>query len=153
MDGDRRRRACPECDFVHYANPTPAAGVIVMQGSAVLLVKRKFDPKAGMWTLPAGFVEAGEEVAVCAARETKEETGLEVRLTGVFNVYSAFDDPRTAVVLVIYVAERTGGELECGDDASDARFFDLERLPEGVAFRAHRAALSELKKRFAEGSL
>ena len=153
MDGEKPRRACTACDFIHYANPTPAAGVIVMDGRAVLLVKRKYEPKAGMWTLPAGFVEAGEEVAACAVRETKEETNLDVRLVQVFDVYSAFDDPRTAVVLVLYLAERLRGELKCGDDASDARLFDLDRLPEEVAFRAHRRALADLKKRFKEGTL
>jgi ADP-ribose pyrophosphatase YjhB (NUDIX family) len=153
MDGDKLRRACVSCSFVYYANPTPAAGVVVVDGRAVLLVKRKYEPKAGLWTLPAGFVEAGEEVAGCAVRETKEETNLDVRITRIFDVYSAFDDPRTAVVLVLYLAERVGGELKCGDDASDARFFDLDALPEDVAFRAHRKALADLRRRFADGTL
>ena len=59
---DRVRRVCTSCDFVHYANPTPAAGVIVMEGDRVLLVKRKYAPRVGEWTLPAGFVESDEDV-------------------------------------------------------------------------------------------
>ncbi len=153
LDGGKPRRACTSCSFVHYANPSAAAGVIVLDKNAVLLVRRKYEPKAGMWTLPAGFVEADEEVAVCAVRETKEETSLDVRLLRVFDVYSAFDDPRTAIVLIIYLAERIGGELECGDDASDAKFFDLDRLPADVAFRAHRSALADLRRRITDGTL
>ena len=150
---DRERRVCASCGFVHYDNPTPAAGVIVVQSGRVLLVKRKFDPKAGLWTLPAGFVESGENVADCAIRETREETSLDVELTRVFDVYSAFDDPRASVVLILYLARQVGGELRCGDDASDADFFDVNRVPVDIAFRAHRHALEDLRTALANGTL
>jgi len=120
----------------------------------VLLVKRKFEPRVGMWTLPAGFVEAGEDAASCAIREMKEETNLDVELVRLFNVYSAFDDPRNTVVLILYLGKRTGGDLECGDDASDAQYFDVSDVPEKIiAFKAHKNALSDIKKQFVEGLL
>jgi len=127
----RARKVCASCDFVHYQNPVPAAGVILIEDGCVLLVKRKFEPRVGMWTLPAGFMEVDEDAVACAVRETKEETNLDVGVVRLFGVYSAFDDPRTAVVLVLYLVRRAGGELECGDDASEARYFDLfEHAPE-----------------------
>jgi ADP-ribose pyrophosphatase YjhB (NUDIX family) len=147
------RRVCPSCGFIHYANPIPAAGLVLLDGDRVLLVKRKYEPKVGMWTLPAGFVEAGENVAACAVRETKEETNLDVELVRVFDVYSAFDDPRASVVLILYLGKQLGGTLKCGDDASDAGFFALDDLPQDIAFRAHRNALADIKRRFAEGQL
>ncbi len=99
--------------------------MVLVENGKVLLVRRKFEPHAGMWTLPAGFVEADEDAANCAVREMKEETNLDIEIARLFNVYSAFDDPRTAVVLVLYLGKRVGGELRCGDDACDARFYDL----------------------------
>lgn len=145
---DRARKTCSACDFIHYANPIPAAGVVLVDRGKVLLVKRKFEPRVGMWTLPAGFVESGEGAAECAIRETKEETNLDVELTRLFNVYSAFDDPRAAVVLILYVGRLVGGELRCGDDASDARFFSIPEVPGEIAFKAHRLALAEVKEQF-----
>jgi ADP-ribose pyrophosphatase YjhB (NUDIX family) len=147
------RMVCSSCEFVHYRNPVPASGVILVENRGVLLVKRKFEPRVGMWTLPAGFVEAGEDAPSCAIREMKEETNLDVDLARLFNVYSAFDDPRTAVVLILYVGRRTGGELRCGDDASEARFFELNGLPAEIAFLAHRMALSDIHKQYAAGLL
>ena len=149
----RVRRVCPACSFIHYDNPTPAAGVILLDKDRVLLVKRKYKPKVGMWTLPAGFVETGEDVAACAVRETREETNLDVELIRLFDVYSAFDDPRAAVILILYLGRQVGGMLRCGDDASDARFFALNSLPADVAFRAHRDALSDIKDQFRDGRL
>lgn len=150
---DKVRRTCTSCGYIHYENPTPAAGVILIEDKSVLLVKRKFEPKAGLWTLPAGFVETGEDVGACAVREAKEETNLDVELIRLFGVYSAFDDPRAAVVLILYLCRRVGGELKCGDDASDARYFDLDRLTDEIAFRAHRHALRDIRKQVAEGLL
>jgi ADP-ribose pyrophosphatase YjhB (NUDIX family) len=150
---DRTRKVCQACGYIHYDNPTPAAGVIVIEGNKVLLVKRKFDPRAGLWTLPAGFVESGEDVDACAVREVKEETNLDVEVIRLFNVYSALDDPRASVVLILYLCRSTGGELRCGDDASDARYFELDGLPDGIAFRAHRNALRDIRTQFAQGRL
>jgi 8-oxo-dGTP diphosphatase len=147
----RTRRVCSSCEFIHYRNPVPAAGIILVEDGRVLLVKRRFEPRTGMWTLPAGFIEADEDPGTCAVREAKEETDLDVEVVRLFDVYSAFDDPRTAVVLVLYLVRRVSGELKCGDDASAARYFDLDDLPEEIAFRAHRSALADIKKQFAAG--
>jgi len=137
------RPTCPACGFVYYRNPVPAAGVILTGRGGVLLVKRRFEPRAGAWCLPAGFMEYGETPEHCARRELREETGLVGRLKGLFGVYAGFDDPRVRAVLVLYVAERRGGRLKPGDDAIDARFFPLDRLPRPLAFEAHKRALAD----------
>jgi ADP-ribose pyrophosphatase YjhB (NUDIX family) len=141
------RPTCPACGFIWYRNPVPAAGVLLVEDGNVLLVRRKFDPRAGSWCIPAGFMEAGETPEGTAVRELAEETGLEARLTALFNVYAGFDDPRVRAVLILYTAERTGGTLQPGDDASDARWFPLASPPPDIAFAAHRQALSELLAR------
>jgi ADP-ribose pyrophosphatase YjhB (NUDIX family) len=139
------RQVCGECEFVFYQNPAPAVGVVVIEDDRVLLVQRKFDPRKGGWTLPAGFVEYGERIEDCAVRELKEETNLDVELTGMFNAYSAMDDPRVKVVLLLYHGKRVGGDLRAGDDASDAGFFPIGELPEPIAFKAHVQALSDIR--------
>ena len=143
----RVRQVCSACDFIFYQNPAPAAGVVLIENSEVLLVKRKYEPNEGGWTLPAGFVEMEEDVESCAVREMKEETNLDVELTGIFQIYSAFDDPRASVVLILFLGRRTGSreDLACGDDASDARFFHIDEIPANIAFQAHRDALKQVK--------
>jgi len=144
------RPTCPACGYVHYRNPVPAAGVILARGDEVLLVKRRYAPRAGAWCLPAGFMEYGETPERCARRELREETGLVARLTGLFGVYAGLDDPRARTVLILYAAVRTGGRLVPGDDAVAARFYPLGRLPRTIAFASHRHALAELRERNAE---
>lgn len=137
------RRTCPRCGYIHYRNPVPAAGVLLQERGRVLLVKRRYDPRAGAWCLPAGFMEYGETPRHCAVRELREETGLEARLGDLFGVYAGFDDPRVRAVLILYVAERAAGRLRPGDDALDARYFPVDRPPREIAFQAHRQALRE----------
>lgn len=103
--------------------------------------------------MPAGFIEDDEPVEECAVREMKEETNLDVELTRLFNAYTALDDPRTPVVLLLYLGRRIGGELKAGDDAVDAGFFDLDELPEPIAFQAHIQALAEIKTYLATGQI
>ncbi len=143
LDG-HERLVCRACGFVFYQNPAPAAGVALIEDDRVLWVQRKFDPRKELWTLPAGFVEYDEHVAECAVRETKEETGLDVELSRLLGTYMALDDPRTRVVLIIYLARRCGGKLVAGDDAADARFFSVDEPPP-IAFRAHEEALSDIR--------
>jgi 8-oxo-dGTP diphosphatase len=138
-----RRPTSPACGFIYYRNPVPAAGVILPGRDGLLLVRRRYDPRAGAWCLPAGFMEYGETPEHCAVREVQEETGLRCRLKGLFGVYAGFDDPRVRAVLILYAAERIGGRLKPGDDAIEARFFPPGRLPREIAFEAHRRALAE----------
>ncbi|HEU5311413.1 MAG TPA: NUDIX domain-containing protein [Candidatus Eisenbacteria bacterium] len=140
------RRACPRCGFIAYRNPTPACGVIVMRGGSVLLARRAHEPRLDCWGIPAGFMEYGEHPETTAVREALEETGLRVRLTGLFGVYAGRDDPRTRAVLILYHARIVGGRLEAGDDASEVGFFALDALPRPLAFRAHEEALRDLKR-------
>jgi ADP-ribose pyrophosphatase YjhB (NUDIX family) len=146
-DHGRRRPTCPSCGHIAYRNPAPAAGVILPGPRGVLLVRRKFEPRAGTWCLPAGFMEYGESPERCAVRELFEETGLKGRLTGLFGVYAGFDDPRVRAVLILYTAERRGGRLRAGDDALEASYFALHRLPRELAFAAHRQALEDYRAR------
>lgn len=91
-------------------------------------------------------MEYGEHPESTAVREALEETGLHVKIEGLFGVYAGRDDPRTRAILVLYLARIRGGALEAGDDASEVEFFPLDRLPRPIAFRAHREALRDLRR-------
>lgn len=138
-----RRMVCPACGFVQYLNPAPAAGILVRDGKSVLLVQRRFEPYRGLWVVPSGFIEYGEDIRDTAVREVREETGLEVEIDSLHAVESCRDDPRGNTVLVLFNGHVTGGGLRAGDDAVDAGFFPITELPE-IAFACQRRVLSRL---------
>ena len=140
------RPVCGECGFVQYLNPAPGAGVVVLRGRCVCLVKRKFPPKQGQWSLPTGFMEWDEDVQLTARREALEETGLEVKLTGLYAVESGILPPDIPVLVVFYRATEAGGKLEAGDDAAEVGFFELGSWPGPIAFAAHRRVLARLER-------
>jgi ADP-ribose pyrophosphatase YjhB (NUDIX family) len=138
-----KRRACPVCEYVFYHNPVPAAGVVIEEEGKILLVKRTFEPYKGDWCLPAGFMEYDESPEHCAVRESKEELGVDVKLDGLYGVYSGKDDPRTHAVLVMYWAKIVGGKLKPGDDAEEIELFAEDEVPSNIAFLAHRQIIKE----------
>ncbi|MBD3257701.1 NUDIX domain-containing protein [candidate division GN15 bacterium] len=146
--GDRLYCPDEECGWVFYQNPVPAAGAIVVENDRVLLVKRAHPPRIGWWCIPAGFMEWREHPSQTAIRELEEETGLRVKLTSFFEVYSGTDDPRNNAVLMLYLADRISGELRASDDAQDVRFFSFDNLPEAIAFDSHIQALADYQRRF-----
>jgi len=137
----RVRPVCPQCGWIHFVDPKVAAAVLIEQDGRVLLVRRAGDPFRGLWTLPAGFINGGEDPAEAAARECLEETGLSVRVTRVFEIVAGREHPRGADFVIVYQAEVVGGELSPDDDADAAEWFLLSDLPP-LAFRATQKVLS-----------
>lgn len=134
------RPACSMCDWIYFADPKVAAGVIVEKDDCVLLVRRVNEPGRGLWSIPAGFVDAYEDPARAGERECLEETGLVVEVTGLQDVIAGREHERGADIILVYRARVVGGELRAGDDADLAQFFVRDHLPP-LAFRATRQAL------------
>ena len=142
---DRDREVCPACGFIFYRNPVPAVGVVVALEGKVVLVRRRYEPRAGCWALPAGFMELGESAEDAAIRECHEETGLLVRVDHLLGVYSYGEGQRTGL-LIIYAATATGGELVAADDATEAGVFTLDVLPTPMAFPTHLQAIDRWRR-------
>jgi 8-oxo-dGTP diphosphatase len=148
-EGAATRMKCGECGYVQYLNPSPAAGVLVRdEKERILLVRRRFEPYRGLWTMPAGFIEYGEDAEGTAVRELKEETGLVIEIDRLHAVESCRDDPRGNTVLVLFEGRVTGGELAAGDDAEEVGFFPPGDLPE-IAFACQRRVLGRLAENHA----
>ena len=135
------RPVCPQCGWIHFIDPKVAAAVLLEQDGTVLLVRRVNEPFRGLWTLPAGFVNGGEDPAEAAVRECLEETGLSVCVTRVFDIVAGKEHPRGADFVIVYQVELLGGDLRPDDDADAVEWFSLSALPP-LAFRATQKVLT-----------
>jgi len=148
------KKPCPHCgeDLAVYSNPVPTVDVIILvpdgtpEGDGVVIIERLNSPQG--WALPGGFVDYGETCEVAAVREMKEETGLDVTLTGLLGVYSDPDrDPRSHTISMVYTAvARDIRQLKAGDDAGKAEVFALGKWPE-MAFD-HDSILKDFVARY-----
>jgi ADP-ribose pyrophosphatase YjhB (NUDIX family) len=141
--GDNRPRlVCRDCGAVHYQNPKVVVGSVAVRDGRVVLVKRGVDPQKGKWGLPAGYLELGETLEDGAAREMLEETGLEIAVSRLLNVYTRVE---AGVINVLYLAEVTGGEpVAASEETLEVGQFLPEEIPwDTLAFASHRWALEE----------
>ncbi len=121
-----------------FANPAPTADVIIYEPSrGIVLIERVNEPRG--FALPGGFIDEGESAEDAAVREMREETGLQVSLTGLLGVYSRPDrDPRFHTLTVVFVGCADNPEhIRAGDDAAAADFYALDALPQLVFDHAH----------------
>ena len=135
------RRVCLACDVVHFEQPKLAAGCIVEVEGGIALVRRSIEPGYGKWVFPGGYVDRGERIEDAARRETLEESCLEVRITGLLNIYSY---PGRPVAVVVYTAEVVGGIFVAADEALECAAFTPSELPwSELAFPSTFDALAE----------
>lgn len=133
---------CPKCGEVVklYRNPRPTVDIIIEIEGGIILIERKNPPYG--WAIPGGFVDYGETLETAAAREAKEETGMDVVDLKQFHAYSAPDrDPRGHTVSVVFTASGRGVP-KAADDAKNLGIFRLDELPEDIAFD-HASILSD----------
>ena len=109
--------------------PVVGVGAVIVSNGGVVLIRRRFEPLAGRWSLPGGTLELGEALEVAVAREMREETGLEVEVGPVIEVFDRImlDDDRRVryhFVLIDYLCWPVSGVLQAGSDADDAVLAD-----------------------------
>jgi ADP-ribose pyrophosphatase YjhB (NUDIX family) len=134
------RRLCPACGFIHFSDPKVAAVVFVEHQGKVLLVRRAMNPERGKWALPAGYIDDGEDPRAAAIRETREETGLEVEITGLVDVLGGSGQIGASIV-IIYAAHVVSGTARPLDDADAVLWYAAgDPVPE-LAFESTRVLL------------
>ena len=143
-EGDNRpRNLCDHCGMIHYQNPKIIAGCVVLDDNKVLLCRRAIEPRYGLWTLPAGFMENGETVAQAALRETWEEAHATPELGQLYVVTSI---PTISQVYMLYLAFLTNGQYESGPETLETRLFGMDEIPwDELAFDTVRDTLARLK--------
>lgn len=106
-----------------------ACDMILVENGKILLIKRGHEPFKGEWAVPGGRIEDNETAEECARREMKEETGLDVEPIKFTGLYSDPNrDPR-GIIVAAFLVKRIGGDVRAGDDADEAKWFDLNALP------------------------
>ena len=132
-EGDNLGRdCCTKCDSIHYSNPKLIVGTVPIKGNKVLLCKRAIQPRYGLWTLPAGFLENGETIEEGAFRETKEETNTEVKMG---NLYAIFNIPQINQVYMLHLAEVINEDYGETSESLEVEFFGESDIPwEELAF-------------------
>jgi ADP-ribose pyrophosphatase YjhB (NUDIX family) len=132
--GDNRARACCDaCGAIHYVNPRMVVGTIPVWGEQVLLCRRAIEPRRNYWTLPAGFLEAGETAAAGAIRETDEEAGARIVLGPLFTM---LDVVHVEQVHLFYRAELVDTAFAPGEESLEVELFGEAEIPwDEIAFR------------------
>lgn len=131
IESGRERPVCPNCGFVVYRNPAPVGLVVATQDEKLLLVHRVNPPLAGYWAPPTGYIEIDESVEEGTARETKEETGLDVTVDKLLGLYSRAN---VGVTMAVYAGRVLGGEIAFEEKEVDGvQFFARDELPIQIA--------------------
>ena len=138
-DDNRERAVCTVCHTIHYENPLNVVGTVPVWDDRILLCRRNIEPRYGLWTLPAGFMELGETTAEGAVRETVEEAGARIKLEGLFTVLNVV---RVGQVHLYYRACLQDTNFDPGPETIEARLFREDEIPwEELAFRTVRKTL------------
>ncbi len=149
-DDNRDRAVCTACGTVHYENPLNVVGTLPVLGKRVLLCRRNIEPRRGLWTLPAGFMELGETAEQGATRETVEEAGAHIELEGLFSMLNVV---RVGQVHLFYRARMLDDHLDPGPETIEARLFAEAEVPwDEIAFRTTKRTLEHFFEDRAAGA-
>jgi ADP-ribose pyrophosphatase YjhB (NUDIX family) len=120
------RHVCPGCGTIHYRNPKVVVGAVCTHGDRLLLCRRAIEPRAGFWTIPAGFLELGESTEEGARRETLEEACARIRIDQLIAVYNV---TRIGQVQILYRATLLSPEVAPGPESQEVALVGWEAIP------------------------
>ena len=127
------RYVCAACGEIHYQNPKIVVGCLPEWEGRVLMCKRAIEPRLGLWTLPAGFLENGETVTAGAQRETLEEADARVDIGPLYTMISL---PQLAQVYIVFRARLLDLDFGPGPESLEVQLFDEADIPwDRIAFR------------------
>ena len=126
-EGDNLPRyICDACQTIHYQNPNIVTGSIPVLGDKILLCRRAIEPRYGLWTLPAGFMENAETLEQAAMRESMEEARANVHLDQLYTVFSL---PHVNQVYVMFRATLLDENFSAGPESLEVRLFSEDEIP------------------------
>ncbi|HWH39269.1 MAG TPA: NUDIX hydrolase [Usitatibacter sp.] len=126
-EGDSLERAvCDACGIVHYVNPKIVVGCLPTYGERILICKRAIEPRYGLWTLPAGFMENNESAAEGAAREALEEANAKVEIEDLYTVYSI---PNISQVYMMFRARLVDPDVSPGIESLEVKLVREDEIP------------------------
>jgi len=138
-DDNRARAVCPSCGHVHYINPLNVVGTLPVWEDKVLLCRRNIEPRKGLWTLPAGFMEMHETTEEGALRETIEEAGARIEMQGIYSILNVVP---AGQVHFFYRARLLDTQFDPGPETIEAKLFDERDIPwDELAFRTVKMTL------------
>jgi ADP-ribose pyrophosphatase YjhB (NUDIX family) len=138
---DKLRYCCLACDVIFYQNPNNIVGTLPILGDQILLCRRAIEPRKGLWTLPAGFMENGESTWQGAVRETREEAGAELTLAS-DSLYTIYNLPNINQVYLFFRGELVNTGFSAGTESLEVRLFREDEIPwEEIAFAVVRSTL------------
>lgn len=126
------RHVCESCDTIHYQNPKIVAGCIAEWEGRILLCRRAIEPRYGLWTLPAGFMENHESAVTAAAREALEEANAVVENLSLYGVYSLL---HVSQVYLMFRGQLKDGQASPGEESLEVSLYAEDEIPwEKIAF-------------------
>ena len=135
------RHVCTACATIHYINPKVIVGAVCEWEDKVLLCRRAIEPRAGYWTVPAGFMEVEESTEEGAIRETWEEATARVEIVGLLGLYNIV---RLSQVQIFYRAKLLSPEMAAGIETLELDLFDWKEIPwDDLAFPTVRWSLEK----------
>jgi len=125
--GDNRlRHICSSCSTIHYSNPKIVAGSLPVWKDRVLLCRRAIEPRHGLWTLPAGFMENDETTVEAAIRETEEEAGANIAIRDLYTMISLVHINQ---VYMMFLADLQDKDFAPGEESLEVALFREHEIP------------------------
>jgi ADP-ribose pyrophosphatase YjhB (NUDIX family) len=133
------RHVCNACHVIHYQNPRMVVGCIVEWDDQVLLCRRAIEPRQGLWTVPAGYLEKGETIEQGAERETLEEANARVEIGPLYAVYNI---PHIGQVYLLFRARLLDASVHPGAETLEVGLYTETEIPwDQLAFATVRNTL------------
>lgn len=147
--GEPDRHVCSACGEVHWLEPKVAVGALIAHHGGLVMLQRDIDPGRGKWVFPGGFVDRGESLEQAAAREAREEAGIEI---GDLALLGAYSYPGHPVILIAFRATVHGGTPVAGDEAQACEIWPLDAIRwDDLAFRSTQDAVTAYVKLVSRG--
>ena len=152
VDGDEHKRlVCKNCGEINYNNPKIVTGSLIVHNTKFLLCRRAIEPSVGLWTIPAGYLEANETTEFGASREAYEEAKAKIKIDKLFSIFSL---KKINQIQIIYLAHLKDNSFAPGIESLEVKLFSYDDLPwKQMAFPSVKWVFELYKRYIKEGLL